>query len=119
MRDFRKLRIWKDSLDLATEIYPITIILPKEEKYGLVSQIRRSAISIPSNIAEGCRGTNKEMNHFLQIAMGSSFELETQILLIVKLNMVKPNNVNETLAKLQLLQKRISAFRNSIREKLN
>ena len=67
MRNFRDLEIWKKGINLAKEIYIITNLFPKEEKYGLTRQIRRCAISIPSNIAEGCSGTNNLLKHYLNI----------------------------------------------------
>ena len=71
---------WQRAMDLVEEVYRITLSLPKEEKYGLISQIRRAAVSIPSNIAEGDeRGTNKESVRFLYIAKGSLAELQTQL----------------------------------------
>lgn len=77
-----ELDVWKKSIDLVTEIYSITCKFPQTETYGLVSQMRRSAISIPSNIAEGCsRFSDKETLKFISIAMGSLSELQTQIII--------------------------------------
>jgi len=82
MRDFRKLKVWQKSHELTLQIYKNTRTFPKEEVYGLTSQIRRSSISIPSNIAEGCRrNSDADFARFLQIAMGSASELEYQTLL--------------------------------------
>lgn len=79
---YKDLIVWQKSFELATEIYKITEEFPREEIYGLTSQIRRSAVSIPSNIAEGkLRGSDKEFRQFLLIAFGSGGELETQILI--------------------------------------
>lgn len=86
----KKLDAWKLSMDLVVEIYNITKLFPKEELYGLTNQIRRSAVSIPSNIAEGCaRKNNKETIQFLYISIGSISEVETQLLIAKKLNYVK------------------------------
>lgn len=80
MHKYRDLVIWKKSIDLAVNIYKITAKFPKEEMYGLTSQIRRSSVSIPSNIAEGAyRNSNNEFVHFLGIANGSAAEVDTQI----------------------------------------
>jgi len=77
---FEKLIVWQKSLELVKEIYKITAKFPKEEVYGLTSQIKRSSVSIPSNIAEGAkRGSRKDFNQFLRIASGSTAELFTQI----------------------------------------
>lgn len=79
---FKNLDIWKMSRNLVKTVYTLTAKLPAEEKFGLTLQIRKSAVSIPSNIAEGCgRDTNKNLASFLDIAIGSSCELETQLYL--------------------------------------
>ena len=70
MRNFRELEIWKKGMAIAKKIYTLTSDFPIEEKYGLVNQMRRCAVSIPSNIAEGCGRGDKELRHFLRIAMG-------------------------------------------------
>lgn len=81
MRDFKKYDIWNDSMKLVKQVYQFSETLPKEEKFGFVSQMCRAAISIPSNIAEGTsRNSDAEFKRFLEIAIGSSFELETQLL---------------------------------------
>lgn len=80
IQSYRDLIVWKKSIRLAVEIYKLTENFPSSEKYGLVSQMRRAAVSIPSNIAEGrYRGSRKEFRHFLLNAFGSGGELETQI----------------------------------------
>jgi four helix bundle protein len=83
LSSFKDLIVWQKSMVLVKSVYALTRELPKEEAYGLSSQIRRSAISIPSNIAEGSkRGTSKDYVQFLKIAYGSSAELETQLIII-------------------------------------
>jgi len=90
MKDHKELDVWKESIELVAEIYSLTGCFPKEEIYGLTNQMRRSAVSIPSNIAEGAaRQTEKEFVHFLHIASGSAAELETQLLISKKLNFVQ------------------------------
>ena len=80
MRNYRDLIVWQKSMALVTEVYSITRLFPKEELYGLVSQIRRSAVSIPSNIAEGYgRYSTNDYIRFLQIAIGSLYEFQTQL----------------------------------------
>ncbi len=82
MKDFRQLQVWEKGHRLALEIYRVTQSFPREELYGLISQMRRSATSIPTNIAEGCgRRTDLDFARFLQFAMGSASELEYQLLL--------------------------------------
>lgn len=74
--DFKKLKVWQLSKDLAVEIYKLSQGFPKEDVFGFTSQIRKSAVSISSNISEGCgRGTELQLSHFLNIAQGSAFEL--------------------------------------------
>jgi len=86
------LKIWQKSLELAKVIYLLASSLPNDEKFGLTSQIKRSAISIPSNIAEGAgRNSQKEFKHFLSIANGSAYELQTQLILLEELKLVNKN----------------------------
>ena len=89
MKDFRELKVWEKGHHLALEIYRATAKFPKDELYGLTSQIRRSCVSIPANIAEGCgRNGDAEFARFLQIAMGSASELEYHLLLSRDLGLV-------------------------------
>ena len=81
MHNFRNIQIWKDAMDLAQAVYEITENLPKMETYGLISQMTRAAVSVPSNIAEGSGRSDKDFSYFLTIALGSLFELNTQIML--------------------------------------
>lgn len=82
MKTHKDLEVYKNSIDFVTEIYSITKLFPKEESYGLTSQLRRAVISIPSNIAESAaRGYDKEFIHFLYIAHGSLAEIETQLII--------------------------------------
>ena len=80
MGPHKNLRVWNESMELARKVYQLTASFPREELFGLVSQMRRCAVSIPSNIAEGYgRGTNAELVHFLYISLGSSNELDSQL----------------------------------------
>ena len=84
MHKVENLKIWKKAIELAKSIYLLAADLPSEEKYGLVSQIKRCSVSIPSNIAEGAgRNSQKEFKHFLSITNGSAYELQTQLILAV------------------------------------
>ena len=86
MKDFRQLKVWEKSHQLALAIYKVTAKFPKEELYGLTSQVRRASMSIPTNIAEGCgRNTDADFARFLQMAMGSASETEYQLLLSLDL----------------------------------
>ncbi len=90
MKSHKDLDVWKRSIELVTKLYRVTKNFPKEELYGLTNQIRRAAVSIPSNIAEGAaRGHNKEFIQFLFISLGSVSELETQLILSENLEYIK------------------------------
>lgn len=111
--NFREMSIWKDAMAIVKDVYLMTSNLPKEEKFGLCSQIQRSAVSIPSNIAEGSgRESDKELLHFLNIALSSSYELETQIILLSDLYHI---DIQQTLEKLHVTQKMIGGFKRSIK----
>lgn len=89
MQDYKALRVWRDSRDLVLEIYQLTSLFPTNERFGLVSQMRRASVSISSNIAEGCsRSGPRDLARFLEIALGSAFELEVQLELAVALGLV-------------------------------
>ena len=91
--EHKDLDVWKYSMDLVEDIYKLSSKFPNDERYGLISQIRRAAISTPSNIAEGCgRKSDKELIQFISIALGSLTELETQYLIAVRLKYVEENN---------------------------
>lgn len=110
--NFKQLIVWKESMDLVKHVYLITSTLPEKERFTLVSQMNRSAISIPSNIAEGSgRTTEREFIRYLEMAISSSFELETQLLLIKDLYDM---DVNEVLLKLDQIQLKIRAFRKKL-----
>ncbi|MCF6279686.1 MAG: four helix bundle protein [Flavobacteriaceae bacterium] len=111
MRNFRKLDVWNDARKLVKEIYLITKQLPETEKYGLVSQINRCVVSIPANIAEGsAKDSQKDFARFLQISLGSAFELETHIILCGDLDFLKDTDTLPIIEKIQVLQKRISSL---------
>jgi four helix bundle protein len=111
IKTFRDLTIWQKGVELVVEIYRITKVFPKEETYGLVSQMRRSAISIPSNAAEGFRRFhNKEYKQFLYISSGSCGELETQITIAGKLNYIDEKQEHALLEKLDHIGRMISSL---------
>ena len=93
--NYKELQVWQKAMNLVVEIYNLTKLLPKEETYAISDQIRRAAVSIPSNIAEGqSRNSAKEVIQFLSIARGSLAELETQLLICVKVNLLTNENIN-------------------------
>ncbi len=88
----KDLEAWKKSIDLVKDIYSITKDFPSSEQFGLVSQMRRAAVSIPSNLAEGsARFSDKDSTRFIDISLGSLAELETQIIIAKELNFIKEN----------------------------
>lgn len=90
MHQFEKLKIWQKAMNIAVEVYEISLLLPNDEKFNLIHQIKKCAVSIPSNIAEGSgRNHNKEFVQFLGIANGSTFELITQLILAKRLKLIK------------------------------
>lgn len=99
IKNYRDLLVWQKAMDLATEIYRLTNLLPREETYNLSSQMRRAAVSIPSNIAEGQqRKATKEFINFLSFAKGSNAEIQTQLLLCVRLNYFTENQIDTAVA---------------------
>ena len=95
---YKELVVWQKSMVLVKEIYSLSESFPEYERFGLTSQIRKSSISIPSNIAEGCgRLSRKNYIQFLRISRGSLFELETQILIAIELNYINDNKISQNL----------------------
>ncbi|MEP5614020.1 MAG: four helix bundle protein [Cyclobacteriaceae bacterium] len=116
MRNFRDLEIWTLSRSIAVGTYQKTKKFPREEVYGLTSQMRRAAISVPSNISEGCsRNSNKEFIRFLEIAIGSSFELETQLSISLELGFLKREEAEELILEVYRLQSKINSFIKSVK----
>lgn len=111
MHNYKELTVWRRSVEIATSVYKATQNYPKHELYGLTSQIRRSAISISSNIAEGAgRNSDKDFSRFLNISYGSSFELETQLIISKELNYLDDSSFNELNHDLTEIQKMLYSF---------
>ena len=118
MRNFRNLEIWKDGIEIVKKIYSLSTELPPEERYGLKSQIQRAAVSCPSNIAEGTsRSSQLEFKRFLKIALGSLFELETQLVIIQEVNLCN-SDLTELFKSLHILQRKINALMSKIKESM-
>lgn len=116
MKDFKHLKIWQKGINLVVDIYKTSQNFPSEELYGLTAQIRRSAVSKPSNIAEGSgRNSDKDFSRFLDISLGSSFELETQIIIAHKLSFIYDEKFNELTHDVQEEQKMITGLQKSIK----
>jgi four helix bundle protein len=111
MQDFHKLKVWEKAHSVTLEIYAMTKRFPKEEIYGLTSQLRRSAASVPTNIAEGCgRGTQKELAQFLQVAMGSASEVEYLLILAKDLHYLEQMPYNHFSENIIEIKKMISSL---------
>lgn len=116
MHDFKNLKVWQKAMDIAQATYKLCAQFPDAERYGLISQMRRAAVSIPSNIAEGAgRNSNGEFRQFLGIAVGSAYELETQFLLAGRLLYLNETEVEPITAQLVELQKMLYGLKNSLR----
>lgn len=106
MHKLEELKIWKKAMDIAEKTYILSAEFPSEERFGLTSQIRRSAVSVPSNIAEGAgRTTNGEFKNFLSIASGSSYELLTQLILSHRLNLISEEKARPVISEVIEVQK--------------
>jgi four helix bundle protein len=115
-RSYRDLEVWKLSIEFVKEIYLITEKFPKSETYGLTNQIRRAAVSIPSNIAEGQgRNSSKEFRQFLGIALGSVAETETQLLIAKEINFLRSYELEPLLVTVDRIRKMIKGLSKSIR----
>jgi four helix bundle protein len=115
MRPHHNLQVWKSSIEITKRIYEVTGSFPSDEKFGLVSQMRRSAVSIASNIGEGAgRNNKKEFNQFLGIAQGSCVELETQVIISRELDFLHDQSAKELIESLESISKMIAGLRKNI-----
>ena len=119
MKSHRDLEVWKRSVDLVATVYELTNTFPKEERYGITNQIRRAAVSIPSNISEGAaRSHNKEFVQFLYVSLGSISELETQIIISHNLKFLSSNDSIKIQNELTELRKMILGLIRHIRSRV-
>ena len=117
MHNFRKLKIWKDSMELVSENYKITRSFPDHERFGLVNQMNRSAVSIPSNIAEGTsKSSNKQFSQYLKTSLGSAFEWETQLIIASNENYIDKNRFEELENHIVKIQKMITNFMKNLEQ---
>lgn len=115
MRNFKELKIWQKGFEIAVDTYKVVETFPKTEKFSLAQQVTRAAVSIPSNIAEGSsRFSEKDYKRFIEISLGSSFELETQLLIAKAVNFGEKEIVENTLKKIDEEQKMLIAFSNKL-----
>lgn len=117
MHKYKELIIWRKSIELVTEIYLVTGSFPDKERFNLISQINRAAVSIPSNIAEGAgRNSDKEFVQFLSIAHASSYELETQLVVSNNLGYLRKENLDKLLESIEELQKMNFALQQKLKK---
>ena len=115
MHRFKDLEIWKKSRAFCSDIYKTTSAFPETEKFGIIGQLRRASVSVPSNIAEGCsRKSNKDFSRFLEIAMGSLYEIETQLLISYDLGFLHKNKLDFLLSDLESIIKMTSSFKSRL-----
>lgn len=119
MKPHQNLEVWKRSFTLVTKLYLLTASFPPTEKYGITSQLRRAAISIPLNIAEGsARRSDKELLQFLYIALGSASELDTLLLLSKDLGFINPLDCDSVLDDLNIIFKLLIGFINAVKKRI-
>ena len=115
MHNFKELKVWQKAVDFAVEIYAVTKVFPSEEKFGLVSQMRRAGVSIPSNIAEGCGKTStKQFSQSLEVSLGESFELETQLIIAFRTGILPEEKFSLLSLEIAELQKMVIGFKNTV-----
>lgn len=120
MHNFEKLKIWQKAMDVAVEIYEISLLLPNDEKFNLIHQIKKCAVSIPSNIAEGAgRNHNKEFIQFLGIANGSTFELITQLILAKRLKLISEEIIQPIINQLIEVSNMNFSFQKTLNTNIN
>jgi len=117
MHNFRKLKIWQRAMDLAESIYILTECFPREEKFGLSSQLKRCAVSVPSNISEGAgRGTNRQFRHFLEMSMGSCNEIQTQVELSFRFKYIDRQALDNIMDEAIQIYRMILSFYKSLKD---
>ncbi len=120
MHNFKELKVWQLSRNLVKEIYEVTSDFPSSEKYGLVSQIRRCTVSVPTNIVEGSgRNTDKDFAHFLNISLGSAYELETLLILSFDVNLINEDQLDKFLIRISEIQKMTFGLIKTLRQESN
>lgn len=120
MHNYKELKIWQKSMDLVENVFQLIANFPDSEKYGLIDQIKRSSISVPSNIAEGAgRNSNKDFSRFLSISRGSLNELNTQLIISLRLNFIENDKLNKLENEINEIQKMIYKFNQGLETKIN
>ena len=112
--NYKNLKIWQIGIEIVDDVFEIISEFPSDEKFGLASQISRCSVSIPSNIAEGSSRTEKSFSHFIDIALGSSFELETQLIIAFNRKYISKEQLNILEGKITEFQKMTMSFQNKL-----
>ncbi len=112
--NYKNLKIWSLGIEIVDDVFTITKTFPTEEKFGLISQINRCSISIPSNIAEGSARTDKSFSHYLDISLGSSFELETQLIIAFNRKYINKTTLTSIEEKIGEFQRMTMGFQNKL-----
>ncbi|TRX72333.1 four helix bundle protein [Carboxylicivirga sp. M1479] len=116
MKSFREIKVWQKSMDLVTDIYKITSSFPPEERFGLTNQIRRASVSIPSNIAEGFgRKSDGDFTRFLSIALGSNYEVQTQIEISCNIGILDKKEISGLLSELVEIEKMLKSLKSKLK----
>jgi four helix bundle protein len=119
-KSYRDLEVWQLAMTLVKQVYQVTAAFPADERFGLVNQMRRAAVSVPSNIAEGhARSSTAEFQRFISIAMGSVAELETQVLLSLDLAFLNPDQQEQLMRKLDQVGKMLRGLHRSLARRSN
>ena len=117
MRNFKELKIWQKGIDIAIKTYRFSETFPKEDKYAIVQQMTRASVSIPSNIAEGSsRKSEKDYSRFIEISLGSTFELETQITIVEKLKKGDQKLLQELKTEISDEQRMLTGFQQKLNQ---
>lgn len=112
--NYKNLKIWNLGIEIVDDVYNLISEFPKDEKFGLSSQISRCSVSIPSNIAEGSARTDKSFSHFIDISLGSSFELETQLIITFKRHYISIEKLKQIQERIEEFQKMTMSFQNKL-----
>ena len=116
MRNFREYHVWVKSIQIAKEVYEVSSEFPETERFGLISQVRRAAVSISSNIAEGCgRNSPQDFARMLEIALGSCFEVESQLYLAAELHFTNEDRSHPVVSELKMCQKQLHSLIEKLR----
>ncbi|MCU4163399.1 four helix bundle protein [Carboxylicivirga caseinilyticus] len=116
MKSFRELIVWQKSMDFVTEVYELTSAFPEDEKFGLTNQIRRASVSIPSNIAEGFgRKSDGDFGRFLSIAIGSNYEVQTQLEIAKNVGYLELGDLNRAINELEEIDKMLKGLKSKMK----